>query len=182
MQSSVTKKPFEVIGIDITGPFISTRKGYRYILGVIDYFSKYICLIPMKTITAEEVIKKLWIHWISKFGIPERIHSDRGTNFTSNLFVEHCRALGIEKTHTSPYYPQSNGLTERLFKTIKPMISAVMEERNILDWSEVLPFVELGIRTTKQKTTKYSPYEVLFGHRRGIDFNYLESFTSQRNA
>ena len=177
LQSSVTKKPFEVIGIDITGPFISTRKGYRYILGVIDYFSKYICLIPMKTITAEEVIKKLWIHWISKFGIPERIHSDRGTNFTSNLFVEHCRALGIEKTHTSPYYPQSNGLTERLFKTIKPMISAVMEERNILDWSEVLPFVELGIRTTKQKTTKYSPYEVLFGHRPRIDFNYPESFT-----
>ena len=116
LQSLITKKPFEVFGIDITGPFTTTRKGYRYILGVIDYFSKYVCLIPMKTITAEKVIKNLWIHWISKFGIPERIHSDRGTNFTSNLFIEHCRALGIKKTFTSPYYPHGNGIIESCSK------------------------------------------------------------------
>jgi len=57
------------------------------------------------------------------------------------------------------------------------MISAVMEERKIQDWSETLPFIELGIRTTKQKTTKYSPYEVLFGRKPRIDFIHSEPFS-----
>ena len=169
LQNITGYEPFQIIGIDVTGPFKQTKEGYRYILGVIDYFSKYVSLIPIKTTTSEVICEVLWIHWISKFGIPERIHSDRGSNFTSGLFQEYCRILGIRKTFTSPYYPQSDGLVERLFRTVKPMISAVMEDRCIKDWSSTLPIVEYGIRNTVQKTTKYSPYEILFGRRPKIN-------------
>ena len=129
LQSIIGEKPFQIIGIDITGPFKSTKYGYKYILGIIDYFSKYISLIPLKNIEAENIAKLLWSQWISKFGPPEQIHSDCGSNFQSRFFAEYCRVLGIKKTFTSPYYPQSDGLVERLFGTSKSMIAAVLEER-----------------------------------------------------
>jgi len=163
LQCITANMPFQILGIDITGPFNPTKHGYRYILGVIDYFSKYVSLIPVRNIEAENIAKELWIHWISKFGVPERIHSDCGSNFQSNFFREYCKLLGINKTFTSPYYPQSDGLTERLFRTAKSMIAAVMEERKTRDWSEVIPTVEFGLRTTGQKSTGFSPYEILFG-------------------
>ena len=175
LQNIKTTEPFQIIGIDISGPFKKTRNGYKFILGIIDYFSKYICLIPMKEITAIKIAKNVWIHWISKFGIPERIHSDRGTNFTSNLFLEFCKLLGIKKTFTSPYYPQSDGLIERLFRTVKPMISALMQDRQTSEWNEALPTVEFGIRSTVQKTTKLSPYEIVFGRKPRIEISTLDT-------
>ena len=165
LQNIVSDRPFQTIGIDITGPFRTTKNGHRYILGIIDYFSKYISLIPVSSIEAERMAQEVWIHWISKFGIPERIHSDCGTNFQSKFFKEFCNNLGIRKTATSPYYPQSDGLVERLFGTAKSMISAVLEEKRLRDWSEVLPTIEFGIRTTIQKSTQYSPYEMVFGRK-----------------
>ena len=169
LQNIVANEPFQILGIDITGPFRATKKRYQYILGIIDYFSKYICLIPLRTTDSETISEAIWIHWISKFGIPGIIHSDRGSNFKSTHFASYCALLGIKKTFTSPYYPQCDGLIERAFRTVKPMISAIMEDRRIDDWSTVLPIVEYGIRSTVQKTTKYSPYQILFGREPKID-------------
>ena len=165
LQSIVATEPFQILGIDITGPFEISKGGYKYILGVIDYFSKYVSLIPIRTTDAETVAKELFTHWISKFGVPGRVHSDCGSNFNSKLFSEYCKIMGIQKTFTSPYYPQSDGLVERLFRTAKSMIGAVMEERQTKDWSSVLPVVELGLRATVQKTTGYSPFELIFGRK-----------------
>ena len=175
LQSIIGEKPFQIIGIDITGPFKSTKYGYKYILGIIDYFSKYISLIPLKNIEAENIAKLLWSQWISKFGPPEQIHSDCGSNFQSRFFAEYCRVLGIKKTFTSPYYPQSDGLVERLFGTSKSMIAAVLEERRSQDWSEILPVIEFGLRTTIQKSTNYSPYEIVFGSRAKLPISTIRA-------
>ena len=165
LQHITATEPFQIVGIDVTGPLKATKEGYRFILGVIDYFTKYICLIPMRNMEAETVARLIFKEWISKFGAPERIHTDCGTNFESNFFKEYCRILGIKKTTTSPYYPQSDGLAERLFRTSKCMISAVMDDKQIRDWSEVIPTVEMGLRATKQKTTGFTPHELVFGRK-----------------
>ena len=162
LQPYIASRPFERIGIDVTGPFEKTPRNNVYILGVIDYFSKYVCLIPIKRTDSSTVAQALWEKWISVFGVPEVIHSDRGTNFESEIFLDLCRILGIRKTHTCPFYPQSDGLIERLFKTAKEMIGAMRDARTCW-WDEVIPSVEMALRGTIQQTTGFSPFEALFG-------------------
>lgn len=162
LQSSLVGEPFERIAIDISGPYHKSKHGHRYILAIIDYFSKFPVLIPMRQVDAEAVAKKVFRHWISIFGSPQIIHTDRGSNFESDLFRQQCALFGIIKTRTSPYYPQADGLVERLFRTVKPMISAVVLT-NKMEWCEALPFVEMGLRSAVQSSTAFSPFEVLFG-------------------
>ena len=89
--------PFDRVAIDISGPFLTTSKGYRYIMAVIDYFSKHTILISLKNMTAEYVAKKFIQHWVSYFGIPLRLHSDRGTNFKSQVFKEVLNTFDINR-------------------------------------------------------------------------------------
>jgi transposase InsO family protein len=164
LQPTIVGEPFEKIAIDISGPFHHSKHSHRYIMAVIDYFSKFLVLIPLRRIDTETIARKLIHHWITIFGVPLRIHTDRGTNFESELFQCMCFLLGIKKTRTSPYYPQSDGLVERVFRTVKPMISAVVKERRI-SWCETLPIVEMGLRASIQDSIGFSPYEVLFGRK-----------------
>jgi transposase InsO family protein len=161
MQRTFTTYPFEKIAIDITGPLPSTRNGYRYILGVIDYFSKFVMLIPLRVTDSQTIADALFKRWICLFGAPISIHSDRGSCFESALFHELCQITGIVKTRTAPYYPQSDGLVERLFRTVKDMLFSTMRSFN-KEWVDVLPLVELGLRGTVQASTKVSPFEILF--------------------
>jgi hypothetical protein len=161
-QPTLVQEPFERIAMDISGPYHQSKHGYRFILAIIDYFSKYTVLIPLKRIDAETVAIKTFKYWIAIFGAPQVIHTDRGSNFESELFREQCALMGIHKTRTSPYYPQSDGLVERLFRTIKPLLSSTVRSRAI-SWCEALPFVEMGLRCSVQATTGFSPFEILFG-------------------
>jgi ribosomal protein L21E len=163
-QPSLVGEPFERIAIDISGPFHQSVHGHKYILAIIDYFSKYPVLIPLKRVDAETVAKKTFKYWIAIFGSPQFIHTDRGSNFESDLFREQCAIMGIQKTRTSPYYPQADGLVERIFRTIKPLISATVQSRQI-PWCEAIPIVEMGLRCTVQATTGFSPFEIIFGKR-----------------
>ena len=162
-QKSVVGFPFEKIAIDITGPLPQARNGDKYILGVIDYFTKYPMLISLPNMEASTVAKALLKHWIAIFGVPQVIHSDRGTCFESNLFQEMCSIMNIKKTRTAPYYPKSDGLVERLFRTTKDMIYATTATYN-KEWNEILFIVEMGLRSTIQATTRLSPYELVFGY------------------
>jgi hypothetical protein len=78
------------------------------------------------------------------------------------LFHELCKLFSIQKTRTAPYYPQSDGLVERLFRTIKDMLFATVKTSG-REWKEVLPMIEMGLRSTIQNSTKCSPFEVVFG-------------------
>ena len=64
-------------------------------------------------IEAKTVAEALLHGFITRYGVPFQIHSDQGSQFESNLFQELCKVLGIEKTRTTPYHPQSDGLVER---------------------------------------------------------------------
>jgi hypothetical protein len=161
-QTVLTGYPFEKIAIDITGPLVPCSSGERFILGIIDYFSKYPMLIPLRSIDAKCVADVLFKHWICIFGAPDTIHSDRGTVFESSLFHELCELCGIRKTKSAPYYPQSDGLIERLFGTAKDMMFATTQAYP-RDWKKALPIISMGIRSTVQRATGVSPFEVIFG-------------------
>ena len=100
---------------------------------------------------------------ISRFGAPERIHTDQGQNFEAQLFKEMCHLFSIEKTRTMPYHPQSDGMVERMNRTIKDMLAKYVAKRQ-RDWDVHLPMVMMAYQSSVHSSTKYTPYYLLFGH------------------
>ena len=97
--------PVERIHMDILGPLVESKNKNKYILVIIDQFTKWIEFFPLPDQSAETIAKTAVDGFISRFGCPIQIHTDQGKNFTGNLFIELCKLLEIAKTRTTPYRP-----------------------------------------------------------------------------
>ncbi|XP_065193190.1 uncharacterized protein LOC135824387 [Sycon ciliatum] len=100
--------------------------------------------------------------FVSRFGAPDGLHTDRGKNFDGSLFRSVCFLLGIDKTRTTAYHPQSDGLVERFNQTLERGLAHYVC-RNHRDWDIKLPAFLMGYRSTPQTSTGYSPSYLLFG-------------------
>ena len=154
--------PFERIALDILGPLPRTTDGNKYILVVMDYFTKWPEAYSIPDQEATTVAEILLQNWISRFGVPLLIHSDQGTNFNSAVFTKFCELLGMEKTRTTPLHPQSDGMVERFNRTILNHLS-IFVSRNQQDWDKKLPLFLLAYRSAVHETTGYTPFHMLFG-------------------
>ncbi|MCG8033694.1 MAG: DDE-type integrase/transposase/recombinase, partial [Candidatus Thiodiazotropha taylori] len=154
--------PMERIALDILGELPLTSNGNKYIVVVADYFTKWTEALPMPNMEACTVAKLLVEEILCRFGLPQTIHSDQGRQFESHLFQEMCKLLGIEKTRTTPYHPQSDGMVERFNRTLATMLSAYVS-KNQKDWDEHLPYVMMAYRSSTHETTGMSPNILMFG-------------------
>ncbi|GFU88767.1 retrovirus-related Pol polyprotein from transposon 412 [Trichonephila clavipes] len=98
--------PFERIAFDILGPLPRTVSGNKYLLVVMDYFTKWPEVYPIPDQEAPTVAEAVVQHWISRYGVPLQLHSDQGRNFVSAVLKGVCELLGIDKTKTTPLHPQ----------------------------------------------------------------------------
>ena len=126
LQSAPVGEPWERIAIDITGPHPVSKAGNRYILTVLDHFSKWAEAFPIRNHEATTVARLLADQVFSRFGIPLQLLSDRGQEFESHLMLELCAALGIEKLRTTAYKPSTNGAVERFHRTLNSMLAKVV--------------------------------------------------------
>ena len=85
--------PFQKIMIDITGPLKTSRYGYTHILGIIDVFSRYPLLVPLRNTNADTVYRVLYDKWITVYGIPEEVITDNATNFSATELVEKLKRM-----------------------------------------------------------------------------------------
>ena len=83
---------------------------------------------PLPNQEAKTVAEKLVNQVISRFGAPERIHTDQGRNVEAQLFKEMRNLFSIEITRTTPYHPQSDGMVERMNRTIQDMLAKYVAE------------------------------------------------------
>ena len=127
-----------------------------------DYFSKWVESFAVVNHTALSVADKLVTEVFCRFGLPTQIHSDQGREFESELFAGVCKLLGIEKTRTCPYRPQSDGLVERTNRSLIQMLS-IFVNQNRNDWNDHLPFLLMAYRSTVHDSTGYSPHKMIFG-------------------
>ncbi|GBM45473.1 Retrovirus-related Pol polyprotein from transposon 412 [Araneus ventricosus] len=102
--------PFERMALDILGPLPVTTNGNRYVLVMMDYFTKWPEAIPIPDQEASTVAEELVRASISRYGVPMILHSDQGTNFNSALLTELCNLLGILKTRTTALHPYSDAM------------------------------------------------------------------------
>lgn len=149
---------FERIHIDIIGP-LPPSNGFKYCLSMIDRFTRWPEVTPLNEITAQTVARALVETWISRFGVPLTIITDQGRQFESSLFNELCQLLNIKHWRASPYHPQSNGMVERLHRTLKAALTC----KEVTNWTDHLPLILLGLRSTFKRDLQVSPAELVFG-------------------
>lgn len=154
--------PFEKIGIDLITPIKRSRDGKNTIVVVTDYATRYSETKALSSGKAEPVAQFLLEQVICRHGSPRYIISDRGKVFQSQLVTELLKIMGTNSRYTSGYYPQTNGLTERLNKTIIDMLSKYVSTDQS-DWNLYLPHVTFAYNTSIQDSTKMSPFMLMYG-------------------
>src|SRR3954468_20449184 len=168
-------EPFYHIGIDVMGPLPRTITGKRYIVLAIDFFTKWVEAEALEEADAQTIVKFIHSKIICQHGVPKEITSDRGTEFLNELVQEFERTYRIKHIRTTAYHPQGNGQTERANQTVKNILSKITKTYDT--WDHYLDSALFATRTIRQGSTKYSPFELVYGRNSQREFNSSPSNT-----
>ena len=173
LQSIKAGYPMQMVATDIVGPFPESQAGNSYILVVADYFTRWTEAYAIPNQEATTVAKKLTDEFFFRFSPPEQLHSDQGRQFESEVIAEMCKLLGVAKTRTTPYHPQSDGLVERFNRTLLSMLATAARER-LFEWEDHLRRLCMAYNSSVHPTTGYTPFYLMFGRlvRMPVDIMY----------
>ncbi len=182
----IPQRPWSHIAIDFITDLPLSRDSTT-ILTAIDCFSKACRLIPLpKLPTALETAESLCNHVFKCYGLPEDIVSDRGPQFTSQVWSAFCRSLNINVSLTSGYHPQANGQVERLNKELTRFLHSYCH-RNQADWSHYLLWAEYAQNSLRKPATGLTPFQCVLGFQPPLfpwsgepsDFSAINSWLKQ---
>ncbi|XP_063244803.1 uncharacterized protein LOC134546161 [Bacillus rossius redtenbacheri] len=148
---------FDHVHLDLVRPLPSSR-GFRYCLTMVDRFSRWPEAIPVENIEATTVARAFFTTLVAHFGAPLRATTDQGRQFTSSLFAAFAALVGMTHLQTTAYHSASNGMVERLHRSLKAAICCHATEH----WVDVLPIVLLGIRATWRDDLRASTAELVY--------------------
>ncbi|RDY05632.1 Tf2-11, partial [Mucuna pruriens] len=169
------KAPLERLhSVDILGPFPIAPSQVKFLVVTIDYFTKWVKVESVTTISSERIKHFFWKKIIYRFGIPAEIVSDNGTQFTSRTTAEFFEGLRIKQLFTSVEHPQSNGQTEAANRVILRGLQKRLEEAKGR-WAEELPQVLCSYHITPPSTTNKTPFRLTFGTEAMIPVEIEES-------
>jgi hypothetical protein len=154
--------PMERIHIDILGPLTKSERGNKYVLLLVDQFSKWVEIHPLPEQKAEIIAQTVVEQVFSRFGSPVQIHSDQGKNFDGNLFKSVCRLYRIAKTRTTPYRPCSNGQVERYNRILLQLIRCYIKGKQ-KSWDADLQLLAAAIRATPNRATGFTANMLFLG-------------------
>ena len=157
---------FERLNMDFKGPLPSNTQN-KYLLTIIDEFSRFPFAFPCKDMSSTTVIKCLQ-ELFSIFGTPLYIHSDRGASFMSQDLKQYLITLGIACSRTTPYNPEGNGQIERFNGTLWKSIELALCSKtlSVENWEQVLPIALHSIRSLLCTATNMTPHDRIFNYSR----------------
>ena len=156
----------DCLAMDIVGgrdSLPTTPRGHKYILTIIDCFTRYAIAIPLIDQCTESIISALIGNLITVYGTPRRILTDQGRNFESEQFISFCNLFRISKIRTSAYHPQSNGVCERFNQTLKYGLRKSLADSQYSSWDLYLNFVVFSYNLSVHSSTGFSPFYLTFG-------------------
>ena len=174
----VPSRRFSHVHIDLVGP-LPACQGYTYLLTMMDRTTRWPEAVPLASTSAESCARAFIDTWISRFGVPSTLTSDRGAQFTSSLWSRVCSTLGINHILTTSYHPQSNGLVERFHRSLK---SALRSRDNPHSWVSNLPLALLGLRSVPKEDTGYSTSEAVYGSPLTLPGEFLDTSELQPSS
>ena len=155
---------FSHIHVDLVGP-LPQFEGKNMLVTIIDCWTSWPEAFPLSTTgdaaSAQACAKIIIREWIPRFGVPEVITTDRGSQFKSDLWISLCRLMGIHRDMTTAYHPQHNGKLERWHRCLKNSLRSRLLGRQ--NWVAELPWVLLGLRAAPNLDTGVSPALMVTG-------------------
>ena len=163
--------PMEEVAIDIMGPFPVSEKGNKYVLVVVDSFSKWMEAYPLPDTGAKAVAEVFVKQFVSRFGVPFWIKSDLARNFKCELFSHLCELLQVTHKTSTAFHPQGNSRVERMVKVVGNLLAAFCDSQKT--WDENLPLLTMAYRSTIHEVTGYSPNYVMLGREISLPLDIM---------
>jgi transposase InsO family protein len=154
-----------VWGLDLVGPWQKAPGGYTHLLIAIDIFSKWIEVRPLNSIRSEQAVA-FFTNIIHRFGVPNSIITDNGTQFTGRKFLDFCEDHHIRVDWAAVAHPMTNGQVERANGMIlQGLKSRIYNDLNKFGgrWMKELPSVVWSLRTTPSRTMGFTPFFLVYG-------------------
>lgn len=158
MSSTSGNYPFHKIAMDYFGPLPTSENNNKYVLVIIDTFTRYVELYPMEGINTMELAKTFYHQFVLRHGMPEVCLQDNGTSFASEFNKQLATFADMEMLFTSPYVASSNGLVERFMKTLRQMILLYSRQEEIkTTWDVDLRLVRFVYNNMHHTAIRSSP-------------------------
>ena len=181
--------PFAVWGLDLVGPLKKTMGGCTHLLVAIDKFTKWIEAKPITNIRSERAVE-FFTDIVHRFGVPNVIITDNGTQFTGKKFLDFCDRYHIRVNWSAVTYPRTNGQVERangmILQGLKPRIFKRLNKHGN-KWATELSSVLWSLRTTESRATGFTPFFLVYGSEAILptDLEYgsprLKAYNEQTN-
>eukprot|EP00794_Sanderia_malayensis_P005772 gene5772-6477_t len=163
LQPIESSERFQLVCYDLAGPFIpASDNGNTYALILVDHFTKWLEVIPLKDTRAPTIALAIHNQWICRYGLMQRLHSDGAPNVDGCIMHEVCNILGIGKSKSSRLHPQGDGLSEAMVKQVKACIQKQVDIHG-RNWDTHLQAAAYAIRTSVNTSTNVTPAELVFG-------------------
>ena len=135
------------IHVDLVGPLPASRS-YTYLFTIINCTTRWVEAVPLSATSTTDCAQALFKGWITRFGVPAVLTSDRGAQFTSDVCRAMCDLLGVDHVTTTAYHSEGNGMVERFHRSLKATLLARCSGG---DWADQLPWVLLGLHTAPRE-------------------------------
>jgi hypothetical protein len=159
--SEVVTRQMERVFIDFVGPIVRSRKGNNAMLVMLDGFSKFVCIYPVRKISSEVVKRCLAERFFPSYGVPQSIVSDNAAVFKSRIFYNLCFSWGIRHITTPPYYPQASQV-ERFNRNLKAALT-IYHNAQHTRWDEHLPSLAIAFNSAWNESTAVTPASRFLG-------------------
>jgi ''chromo'' (CHRromatin Organisation MOdifier) domain./Integrase core domain. len=162
LPNKVPNGPWEIISTDLITQ-LPESNGYNAICVVVDRLTKRAHFIPINNrFSSKDMAQLLYDKVYPLHGLPLQIISDRGVQYSAELFQNWCKILGIESTMSTAYHPQTDGQTERVNQALEQYLWCYVDY-NLSNWSDLLPSAEFAYNNQAHEGTKQSPFFLEYG-------------------
>lgn len=169
MNDRDVQAPWQCVAADLMGPFPRSSEGNTYLLVFQDLFSRWVELVPIRRATSEVIVGKFRSVILNRYGTPDSLITDNGSNFVSSKMKSLLDSLKIKHIKTPFYHSQANPV-ERSNRNIRQLIVAYLGKDH-KRWDQYLGEFQLALNSVKQDSTKYSPAFLNFGRELRVGSN-----------
>jgi len=157
LQNMCVGAPWEKVPIDVTGPHSQSSMGNKFMVTMLDHFTKYAFAFPIRAHDAVTVPKHLVERVFLVYRVPLQLLSDRGAEFEGSLMTEICRLLEIDKIRTTSFKPSTNDALERVHRTLNTMLGKIVNENTHV------AYILAAYNATEHSATGYLPNMLVYG-------------------